>query len=411
MRSHEPVEIDPRDRPLLEKIGRLRVLAWATVLPDEAARVGCWLDEFELSARHWCIFHDREPVAAARVSFHDRIAEVPDAEVYANLALNPPIASINRLVTHPDFRGRGFSEKLDAARLAVCSDVFCIVAHTEDFDRRVPQLEALGFERVGGLVPNPGGTFYANLPTQPLIRRAKLSSGIQQTANRLGWSGTAVNEVSREFIRFAGKCKLPVLDIGAAYGVATLPALVVGAAVIANDLAPDHLAEMERRTPVVDRPRLTLLSGRFPDGFDLPPGSLGAVHASQVFHFLTGDEITRGLAAVFRWLQPNGRLFLLAATPYQATHAGFAPVFAERKARGEQWPGVIARYKDYNSHWSAELNPATLHVFDDEVLAAAVRAAGFVVESARMFSRTGLPDFTRHDGRENLGVIAGKPSA
>ena len=104
--TYEPVEIDPHDRPLLEKIGRLRVLAWSTVIPDAAAKVGdCWLDEYELEARHWCIFHDGEPVAAARMSVHQRNEDVPDAEVYEGVFAEPlaaPIASINRLVTHPE---------------------------------------------------------------------------------------------------------------------------------------------------------------------------------------------------------------------------------------------------------------------------------------------------------------------
>jgi hypothetical protein len=50
-----------------------------------------------------------------------------------------------------------------------------------------------------------------------------------------------------------------------------------------------------------------------------------------------------------------------------------------------------------------------LHVFDDEVLSAAVRQAGFVVGSARMCSRNGLPAFWRFDDRENLGLIATTP--
>ena len=245
--TSEPVEFDPRNRTLLEKVGRLRVLAWSTALPEEALRVGCWLDEFELVARHWCIFRDGEPVAAARISFHDRLEDVPDAPVYdgLGLTLTPPIASFNRLVIHPDCRGQRFSRKLDAVRLAICGDAVCCVAHTEDIARRVRQLETLGFEKVGGLVPNPGGTFYAKLPTQPLVRCAKLTSGIQPTVNRLGWSGTIVNEISREFVRFVGGCGRPVLDIGAAYGVATHPALAAGAVVIANDLALEHLAELE----------------------------------------------------------------------------------------------------------------------------------------------------------------------
>lgn len=215
MSTDEPVEIDPNDRPLLEKIGRLRVMAWSTVMPDAGERSPCWLDEFELTARHWCIFHDGEPVASGRMSVHQRIEDVPDA----------------------------------------------------------------------------------------------------------------------------------------------------------------------------------------------------AIHASQVFHFLTPDEVETGLRLAFRWLRPGGRLFILAATPYQATHARFISAFSERKTNGNPWPGVIEDIRGYNTHWSADLVPPWLHVFDEDILAAALRRAGFVVEWGRMFSRTGLPDFCRLDGRENLGIIASKPTA
>lgn len=63
----------------------------------------------------------------------------------------------------------------------------------------------------------------------------------------------------------------------------------------------------------------------------------------------------------------------------------------------------------YNAHWSVDFMHPWLHVFDDEVLSAAVRGAGFVVEWVRMFSRTGLPDFCRLDGWENLGLVVRKP--
>src|SRR5205807_1400524 len=105
-------------------------------------------------------------------------------------------------------------------------------------------------------------------------------SGIRTTANSMGWSGDAVNEVSQQFIRYATECEQPVLDIGAAYGVATIPALAVGATVHANDLSPDHLAELRRRTPPHLQERLTTLPGRFPHDLQFPDESLGAVHAS-----------------------------------------------------------------------------------------------------------------------------------
>ena len=96
----------------------------------------------------------------------------------------------------------------------------------------------------------------------------------QPTRNRMGWTSNQPNELSRLFIDFCGSAQAPVLDLGAAYGVATVPALEAGARVIANDLDSDHLFE------IPDHPNLTRLAGRFPD-FDLPPGSLAAVHASN----------------------------------------------------------------------------------------------------------------------------------
>jgi hypothetical protein len=95
MVADEVIEFDPHNREFLEKVGRLRVLAWSSVLPELNSQMDCWLDEFEVAARHWCILRDGQPVAAARISFHQVLEDVPDAPVYAGLglALTSPIAS------------------------------------------------------------------------------------------------------------------------------------------------------------------------------------------------------------------------------------------------------------------------------------------------------------------------------
>jgi hypothetical protein len=49
----------------------------------------CWLDEFELSARDGVIFNDAEPVVAARMSVHQRLDDVPDAEIYEGVFAAP----------------------------------------------------------------------------------------------------------------------------------------------------------------------------------------------------------------------------------------------------------------------------------------------------------------------------------
>ena len=416
MNAYQPVEIDPRDRPLLEKIGRLRVRAWSTVMPDVASKTDCWLDDFELLARHWCIIHDGEPVAAARMSVHERIEDVPDAEVYEGVFPEPlpaPSASFNRFVTHPEFRGRGFAGSLDEIRVRTAGALGCLsaICETHSGAKRLEQLARIGFREVG--MANPYSTLH--FPSgSGIVFRCDLAvgqSGIRPTANNMGWSSDVLNQISQEFVHFAAQYKFPVLDIGAAYGVATIPALEAGARVVANDISTEHLDELQRRTPSHLLERLTTIPGKFPGELDFPPESFDAVHASQVLHFLTPEEVVAGLEASYRWLRPGGRLFILAATPYQATHIGFAPEFEKRKADGERWPGMIENVREYNTHWSADLTTPWLHVFDDDVLAAAVRGAGFEVKQVRMLSRDGLPDFVRHDGREHVGLIARKPGA
>jgi SAM-dependent methyltransferase len=210
----------------------------------------------------------------------------------------------------------------------------------------------------------------------------------------MGWSTDVLNEVSTAFVRAAADATYPVLDIGAAYGVATIAALEAGATVVASDLDVHHLDELRARAARALHPRLTTVPGRFPDALSFSPESFDAIHCSQVLHFLTPEAVVAGLHLAFQWMRPGAKLFVVAATPYQATHCGFVTEFLRRKAGGARWPGMIEPLRDYNHHWSASLNPSWLHVFDEEILGAAVRDAGFDIDSTRLFSRDGLPDFS-----------------
>jgi GNAT superfamily N-acetyltransferase len=141
------------DEDLLQEIGRLRVEAWRTEVP-EAGDMPVWIDEFDPEARHWAIFDHGILVAAARLSLHSHLGEVPDAESYAGLFTAPlpsPIGSLNRLVVHPAARGHGLSKRLDQRRLAAADQAGCrsVILSTASGPRRVAQLQGCGFELIG----------------------------------------------------------------------------------------------------------------------------------------------------------------------------------------------------------------------------------------------------------------------
>ncbi|MBM3737382.1 MAG: class I SAM-dependent methyltransferase [Acidobacteria bacterium] len=229
----------------------------------------------------------------------------------------------------------------------------------------------------------------------------------------MGWVARELSPLSQCFADYcaAGGCgrESPAVDLGAAYGAAALAALDAGAWLIANDLDATHLEELVRRAPESARDRLTVRVGRFPEALEFGPGSLGAVHASNVFHFLTGNQIRLGLTQIARWLRPGGRLFIQAATPYQAPFTAFISEYETRAARGDRWPGWVERISEFSSHRQLGQMPRSVHLLTAPLLAARVEDAGLVVERAWHFRRPDLPRSLWLDGRESAGVIAHHP--
>lgn len=95
-----------------------------------------------------------------------------------------------------------------------------------------------------------------------------------------------------DFVAYSAQAQYPVLDIGAAFGIASIAALEAGAKVIAVDIEWQHLHSLQQNTPEKLQSRLLTKQGRFPD-IDFPKNSLSAIYISQVFPFLTGDEIEK----------------------------------------------------------------------------------------------------------------------
>src|SRR5690606_25042072 len=163
--------------------------------------------------------------------------------------------------------------------------------------------------------------------------------GMVPTMNGTGFMFEIRDRFADDFIRVAGESKRPVLEIGCAYGVSTLPALEAGGIVTACDMEPQHLQVLKSKVRPELLPHLELVTGKLPE-VDFAEGRYAAILCSRVLHFLTGEDISASVAKMARWLAPGGRLYLIADTPYGIWRK-LIPQFEGGKATGVRWPGFM----------------------------------------------------------------------
>ena len=202
----------------------------------------------------------------------------------------------------------------------------------------------------------------------------------------MGCSSVAPGIFRQQFIAYAiqnSSQKYPALDIGAAYGVATLPAVRGGAWVIANDLDQRHLTalmlQLNHESEEIKQ-RLTVKLGCILNEIEFPENSLSAILISAVLHFFTGKEIERLMAKMYRWLKPGGKLFTQSFSPYLNTlqQAGVTEQYEIRRAQGEKWPGCFPYFTREFGDKHAWYWPDTMHFLDADVLKKILEKAGFI---------------------------------
>jgi len=231
------------------------------------------------------------------------------------------------------------------------------------------------------------------------------------TSNKKGFT-YQLTSFGKAFINFASRSARPVMDIGAAFGVATLPAVLTGAKVIAVDVDDHHLETLRQSLNPSLHSHLDARKLRFPD-FDMPVGSLGAVYMSQVLPFLTGREIELGARKIFDWLEPGGEVFVVSFTPYISHVRSFIPIYETRKLLGNRWAGYIDDLSRFSDDPNIYNNlPNQIHHVDADDLKYAFEEAGFIIKELRYFGEEEgpLPAGIRLDGTERVGMIAYKPS-
>lgn len=236
------------------------------------------------------------------------------------------------------------------------------------------------------------------------------SEFLEPTANNFGYMHTK-SIITDEFVSFSKKALNPVVDIGSAYGIATIKCLEQGAKVIAVDISQEHLDILYRRAPLTRSSLLQTLLARFPDEMDLESNSVSAVLLSHVLSFLEGDEIVAGMKKVYEWLCEGGKIFILNYTPYHKTVFNFIPVYEARKKKGIKWPGLITDKTVYTDgiNLTPEV-PLRMNLMDIDILKSVAEKIGFHIEMLRYIGgkNEGVPQHFCLDGREWVGMIARK---
>ncbi len=226
--------------------------------------------------------------------------------------------------------------------------------------------------------------------------------GAIATMNSTGFMLEHLDDYAEAFARdAASRNPQECLDIGCAYGVATLRALQLGARICACDMEPRHLEVLRERTPSDQLARLRTATGTLPQvGF--PAGSFAAVLASRVLHFLDGPDLRSALRQMHDWLIPGGRLYLVADSPWMPSWRANLPAYEAALERGEDWPGMIADFAPFRQPGTT--GPAFLNTLDPQTLARECSAAGFEVLRADWFAMHRLG--AESNGREHAGCIA-----
>lgn len=240
---------------------------------------------------------------------------------------------------------------------------------------------------------------------------AEHEPGMIPTKNNTGFMFTELAKLSEQCIEDAARHGQPVLEMACAYGVFALPFLErTQCDLVAADLSQEHLDILWQRLTPAQQQRTTLAQGKFPYEFDFKPNSFGAIHISNMLHFVRGKDMMVGLKKCLDWLQPGGKLYLTLCSINFPMLEKFVPIYQKNKAEGHPYPGELDNLCDYVPEESRQYAPADgfFHAFSTEDITKYLEQAGFVSIDAHDF---GLGNVVyQSDKGAWVGAIACKAS-
>ncbi len=214
------------------------------------------------------------------------------------------------------------------------------------------------------------------------------------------------NWIIKDFLNQCGKGKV-VLDIGGGFGALTKSALSKGTTVIYSDMSYQHLLVGYKTIEPKYHSHVFLNDQALPD-ITFPADSFDAIVAHRVLHFLTPAEIEKSTEKFYRWLKPNGKLYIVALSPTNAAYRDIVlPQYEARWEAGDRWPGYPLEVKQALPHQAYNL-PETMHVMDERPLKRCLKEKGFFILKHDYVSTIKLGVEKNRDGKESIGILAQK---
>lgn len=228
------------------------------------------------------------------------------------------------------------------------------------------------------------------------------------TKNQMGWAIEPDDDYINEFIQYSQQVSGYSMDIGAAYGFATLKAVEGGAHIIVNDICKEHLDYIKKNIKARYKHLISYMEGNFLS-FSIQENSIESILLSRVLHMLSAKELEKAIDLIWLWLKTNGRAFITVATPYTKNLEKFVPIFRKNKSLGIDNPGLISNLDSFLSDTNKNL-PKKMQLFDLDILISTFQKRGFSIIKAGYIKRTDQENICKFSPyTDSCGVVVIKP--
>ena len=235
----------------------------------------------------------------------------------------------------------------------------------------------------------------------------KFEPGSIKTFNGKGFMFTDISPAGEEFVKLAKTTTKPLVDIGAAFGVCTYPALEAGADVIAIDICQEHLDILQSNIPDCYKEHLKIMCGSFPEDFDFEDNSISGILVSMVLPFLKPETLILALNKCYNWLEKNGCLFIYSITPHLPFYDMFYSTYKENVRNNVKWPGILDPTDCSSGKYEGAL-PDFLNLLDKKTLIRECKSAGFKIVKTVYNFPPSIPRHHYRNGKEFINIIAQK---